>query len=166
MNLEFTNGGSFATNSGLFTATGAETVYDTTVIIEFSIDGIGYRKAAVADGVTPTTDLNTSAPITLTANKARSVLWCLNSAGTVFAVAGPIVTWDGGTSSPDYGFAPNQVPAFGNVPTGYAPFAASLIKAGSTTSGTWTFGSSNWNATGLTVTHKNLIGFPSRPILV
>ena len=165
MNLEFTGGGNIATTSGLLTGTGAETVYDTTATINFVIDGLVYQKTAVTDGVTPTTDIAKGGAITLTANKSRAVLWLMNAAGTVAVTAGDIVDWSGGTTAPEFGYGANgpNIPA---VPEGYAAFAVSLIKAGSTTSGTWTFGSSNWNAAGINAKHRNIaLGLPSRPIL-
>ena len=36
------------TNSGLLTGTGAKTVYDTTVIIEYSLDGTNFFSAGVS----------------------------------------------------------------------------------------------------------------------
>lgn len=142
--------------SGLLTGTGAETVYDTTATINFAIDGVIYQKTAVTDGVTPTTDSVSGSAITLTANYARVVVWLLNSSGTVSVVAGDTVAWDG------VAFA--KAPPFPAIPSGKAPFAYSLLKGGSTLSGTWTFGSSNWNATGMTATHKNIACLPSRPV--
>lgn len=145
-----------AFTSGLLTGTGAETVYDTTAVINFCIKNKAYQKAAVTDGTTPTTDQD-SAAITLTANYARVVVWCLNSSGTVSVKAGDMVAWDG--------VAFQKAPPFPAIDTDtYAPFAYSLLKGGSTLSGTWTFGSSNWNATGMTATHTNVIGgLPPRP---
>ena len=40
---------------------------------------------------------------------------------------------------------------FPDIPATEVPFAYHTPKAGTTVSGTWTFGSSNWNATGMTV---------------
>lgn len=149
------NGGNCCTSPGLLTATGAETVYDTTVTINYVLNGVFAQKTAVTDGVTPTTDAISGSAITLTANKARMVVWCLISGGTVKALAGPIVDWDG--------VAFKQAPQFPDIPDAYVPFAYQLLKGGATLSGTWTFGSSNWNATGLTSAIKNLAFMPSRP---
>ena len=154
----------FSTTSGTFATTGAATTHATTTTINYIIEGIGYIKTAITGGTTPTTDIITGLPITLTAGNARSVLWLLDASGNVAVTASPIVTWDGGTTAPNYGFASN-VPAITGVPDGYAPFALQLLKGGSTLSGTWTFGSSNWNATGLTVVVKNVLTLPPRPIL-
>lgn len=141
-------------NSGLLTATGAVTTYDTTVAIPYSIDGKTASRAAVTTGATPTTDIVTGSSIQLTANKARCVLWCLVSGSTVRLIAGPIVDWDGttGTACP-----------YPDVPAGYAPFAAMICKAGST-AGTITVGSSNWNAAGFTNAITNLCSLTPRPL--
>jgi hypothetical protein len=143
---EFFRGLTLATTSGLLTATGAETVYDTTATINFYIDGQLYQKAAVTDGATPTTDAVTGAAITLTASKARVVKWCLDSSGTVKVVAGPITDWNG--------TAFDVAPADPEVPTTLCVFATQMLKA-SSSAGTLTFGSSNWNATGFTNSIQN-----------
>jgi len=145
-----------ASNSGLLTGTGAETVYDTTVIIEFAIAGKAYRKAAVADGTTPTTDGTTGAAMTLTANEGTVVVWGLNSSGTVSC-------YKGSTEDLDSAGAFITAPQFPSIPDGICPFAYTILKGGSTLSGTWTFGSSNWNATGMTATHTNIFTLPARP---
>lgn len=147
-------GQNFCTTPGLLTATGAETVYDTTVIISYVIDGVVRNKAAVTDGTTPTVDGVTGAAITLTANKARCVVWCLNSAGTVSVLAGDIVDWDG--------VAFQVPPPYPNIPSTLVPFATQILKAGST-AGTITFGSSNWNATGFTNSIENVSVLRARP---
>ena len=61
-------GSNFCTSSGLLTATGADTVYDTTVTITYCINGKAATKTAVTDGVTPTTDYVSGNAITLTAS--------------------------------------------------------------------------------------------------
>lgn len=145
-----------ASNSGLLTGTGGETVYDTTVIIEYAIGGKAYRKAAVTDGVTPTTDGTTGSAMTVTANYGTVVVWALNSSGTVSC-------YKGTTESLDSSGAFINAPQFPAVPDTVCPFAYTVIKGGSTVSGTWTFGSSNWNATGITATHTNVFTLPGRP---
>lgn len=159
MDLLTFSGVSGCLNSGLLTAAGAETVYDTTVIIEFAIDGVLYRKAAVTDGTTPTTDGNTGAAFTaLTADQTCYFLWCLNSSGTVKVAQGEIVDGDPDVNVPLGGSYPS-VPA---VPAGCVPFAIQRVHADGTASA-WTFGTSNWNATGIYDVILNLAGLPIRP---
>lgn len=163
MALENTEFHSFSTTNSGITASGAATTFSTANILHFVIDGQIYNKAAVSGGTTPTTDIVSGAAITITASKARNVLWLIDASGNIAVTAGATVDWDGGTAAPSYGFG-NNVPVTPIAPDGYAPFAITLLKGGSTVSGTWTFGSSNWNATGMTVAHKNISTLPQRPI--
>ncbi len=149
--------GTRATTSGLLTATGAETVHDTTVTISYTINGKAYSKAAITDGATPTTDTNTAAAITLVANYATIVVWALDSSGNVKCFQGNTVGWNGAQATGALQF-PNV-----NLDS-YCPFAYQTLKGGSTLSGTWTFGSSNWNATGLTSAIQNIHTLPPRPV--
>lgn len=145
----------FCTTSGLLTATGAETVYDTTVTIVYSINGKLSTKTAVTDGVTPTSDVLQGKEFsTLTANQACIMLWGLVSGGTVRCIQGPVVDWDGTNANP--------MPQFPSFPDTFVPFAYQFLKAGST-AGTITFGSSNWNATGFTSTIVNVAVLPEHP---
>lgn len=156
MDAQPISSGNRCTTSGLLTATGAETVHDTTVTIAYSINGKAYTKTAITDGATPTTDAVSGDAITLTASKARVVVWCLDAAGAVKVVAGPIVDWDG--------VAFVKAPLFpATIPDTYCPFAYQLLKA-SSAAGTITFGSSNWNATGFTNSIQNVHMLPARPV--
>lgn len=146
-----------AFTSGLLTATGAETVHDTTVTITAALDGKIVTKTAITDGVTPTTDHNTGEAITLVANQALVVVWALNASGDVKCMAGPAVAQSGGAYL-------NDAPQFPGVKSDVVPFAYQVIEAGSTTVGTWTFGSSDWNATGISATIVNVSQLPSRPV--
>lgn len=148
--------GNRCTTSGLLTATGAVTTYDTTVTIVYAVGGKSKTKTAITTGVTPTTDAVTGSGITLTASKARTVVWCLNAAGTVSVVAGDIVDWDG--------TAFFRAPPLPNIPDTLTPFAYQLLKA-SSAAGTITFGTSNWNATGFTNAITNVFELPTRPPL-
>lgn len=149
-------GSTMATTSGLLTAAGAETVYDTTVAISFSIGGKAYSKAAVTDGATPTTDGNSAALDTLAASEGCVVVWALNASGTVGIFQSDVNSLD---SSDEF----NVIPNFPDVDTEtWCPFAYMVLENGSTGS-TFTIGSSNWNATGMTVTIVNVHTLPLRP---
>lgn len=137
---------------------GAATTYSSSVF-GFILKGRAYQKALVSGGTTPTTDGSTAAAMTLTANKARAFVWGVNSGGTVSVYAGPIVDYVDTTA----GAVACPLPA---IPSTVCPFAVHTVQAGATTSGTWTFGSSDWNATGITVgTVQNLGQLPVAPIL-
>jgi hypothetical protein len=149
-------GANFCTTSGLLTATGAETVHDTTVTIVYCIDGKAATKTAITDGATPTTDFNTGAAfVPLTASKGCVVVWGLSSGGTVRCMQGPIESLDASN-----GFI--KAPQFPAVPATVTPFAYQVLKAASN-AGTITFGSTNWNATGFTNAIQNVLVLPHRP---
>ncbi len=152
-------GGTFATNTGLLTATGTETVYDTTVTIDFCINGQAYRKTAVTDGVTPTTDGNTGVAFDrVYANQASIFVWALNASGTVSVYQGNIVSMDADGNL----LAALQLPS---LPNNVCAFGYTLFKAGATASAAGLlFGTSNWDATGLTATTRNLLTLPQTPI--
>lgn len=150
-------------DSGLLTATGAETVYDTTVVIPVMINGKIYRKAAVTDGASPTTDGVTGDAITLTYDSGTAaygqgtvVVWCMNISGTVSVVKGE-------THSLNAAGAFIVAPEFPTIPDTLAPFAYMIIKYNVTSASTFTFGTSNWNATGTTLTIVNVGVLPDRP---
>lgn len=146
-----------AATSGLLTATGAVTTHDTTVAISFNVDGKAASKAAITTGVTPTTDVVTGSAITLTANNGTVVVWCLEVGGTVRVIKGDTKALDETGNFIVF-------PQFPNIDYDtYCPFAYMVLKGGSTLSGTWTFGTSNWNATGMTVTIVNVHELPARP---
>lgn len=143
--------------SGLLTATGAESVYDTTVTIQFCLKGkMGTARTAVADGDTPETGNTSGAAITLTANYGRVVVWGLKSDATVVVEEGPVASLN---SAGDFITAP----LFPDIPDAVCPFAYQVIKADSTTVGTWDFGTDNWNATGVTNAIVNVAQLPTRP---
>lgn len=143
--------------SGLLTAIGAETVYDTTVTIQFCINGkMGTARTAVTDGATPTTDGDGNALDTLTASKGCVIVWCVKIDGTVKIFQGPVRDLD---SSGAFKVAPD-FPTI-DLDT-YCPFAYQVLKA-SSSAGTITFGSSNWNATGFTNVIQNVSTLPPRP---
>lgn len=147
--------GNRCTTSGLLTATGAETVHDTTVTIAYSVNGKALTKTAITDGATPTSDIVTGAAfVAFGPSQGTVVVWCLNSSGTVRCAQGTIESWDGTT------FA--SAPKFPNIPDSLTPFAYQVLKASSTASAV-TFGTSNWNATGFTNAIVNVHELPDRP---
>ena len=156
----------FCTTSGLLTATGAETVHDTTVTIGFCVAGKALTKTAITDGTTPTTDYNTSAafpPIVGGGSVAGAygngciVVWALNASGTVKCMQGVQKALDA-----DGNFI--NAPQFPAVPDDVTPFAYQVLKAKNTASATTViFGTANWNATGFTNVVVNVFTLPKRP---
>lgn len=148
------------TNSGaLTTADAAETVYDTTVAIDYSVNGKAYQKATVADGATPTTDGNTGdAFVAVLPDRVCTLVWGLNAAGTVSLYQGPIQVVDGNTD------VAKIYPQFPSIPDTITPFAYTIFQTDGTSSAAGLLpGTANWNATGLTVTTVNVLTLPNRP---
>ena len=150
-----------AFSSGLLTATGAVTTYDTTVTIQFAIAGkMGTARAAVTEGTGLLVDGNgrtlTTLVGTATGGQGCVLVWCLTAAGTVKLFQGPIRTLDAAgvfLTAPDF-------PAI-NLDT-YCPFAYQVLKHTAQAS-TITIGTSNWNASGFTNVIKNVSQLPARP---
>lgn len=143
---------------GLTGISGAATTYSTSATtMPFSILSKAFSKATVAGGASPTTGAVSAVAITLTANFGRVVVWGLNAAGTVQVIEGARQALD---TSGNFIIAP-QFPA---LPDTFCPAAYHIMQAGATAVGTFTFGSSNWNATGMTHTVVNCaLGLPTRP---
>lgn len=154
--LNFVLGQGATAGAALTGLSGAATTFSTSVI-NYAINGVAYTNAANAGAATPTTDGNAGTAMTLTASKAAAFVWGVDSSGAEKVYKGPTVDFDGST-----GIAC----PFPYVPATVAVFACHIIKGASTVSGTWTFGSSNWNATGITVgTITNCAGMlPSVPL--
>lgn len=165
---ESTHGITACFTSGLLTATGAVTTYDTTVTIQYAQDGVmKTAKTAVTTGATPTTDAVTGlafpalvggASVANTPGKGCIVVWSLLD-GTVKCQMGPHEALD---------MAGNFVkaPQFPAVLALSVPFAYQVLKAGATASATAiVFGTANWNATGFTNSIKNVSQLPSRPVV-
>lgn len=164
MQADFLSGGTFATTVAGLTATGGVNTFSTANVLHYSIDGDAFTKAAVTNAATPTVDVVSGKAITLTAGNAIAVAWGINDAGNFFVIGSKPVVWDGGTVAPSFGFG-NQVPETPQFERPYAMFAITMLKASSALVGTWTFGTSLWNATGLTVAHHNVLLPPPRPFL-
>lgn len=137
--------------------TGAATTHSSAAGA-FAIKGRAFEHAVDSGVATPTTGIyngKTGQPITLTAGKIRAVVFCLNASDAVVLVAGDIVDNDG--------FLMPEIPS---IPDSLCPFAVVVAKAGSTLSGTFTVGSSNWSTTGMTYTVRNCaLGMLDRPFL-
>lgn len=145
-------------NPALTGIAGAATTHSYTAF-DFSNKGNVYTEAVASGAATPTVGGVSGDAIALTANKAVAVVWAINAAGSVAAFEGEVVDLEAAT-----GNYINDVPQFAHPPADYTPFAYTIHKAGSTLSGTFTFGVSNWNTTGMTHVVGNLVGgLPGRP---
>lgn len=157
-------GGSFVVSSGALTATGAETVYDTTAAIVSCLRGKYNTTAAVTDGARPTSDGFGNSFTVLAASQGCVMLWCVQADDTVTVYQSDVVDLDTDTN----GFKDGKLPTFPayNANTD-VPFAYQVLKNGSTGSA-WDFGGTAaadyWNATGMTAsTPVNIMTLPDRP---
>lgn len=152
-----------AFSSGALTGTGAETVFDTTVTITYAIGGKLYTKTAVTDGTTPTTDFNTSATFAsqaLAAETGSVFVWGLDKDGNVKLMQGSVTAVRGGITTTAGSF--DVYPQFPTIPDTVCPFAYTVVKLAPSASA-WTIGTSNWNASGVSVAHVNISQLPDRP---
>ena len=141
-------------------AAGTTTTISNTGTIPFCIKGKAYSKAAMSNAATPTTDARTGSAFTgITANQGTVVVIGFDKDGNVKACQGSIESLD---SSGNFVLAP-QLPI---VPDTVCPIGYIVLKAGSSLSGTFTFGSSNLSGvSGMTYTFGDLMTMPPRPIV-
>lgn len=124
----------------------------------YALNGDAGNKTSASGAATPTTDGNTGAAMTLTANQAATFVWAYDGTN-VKVYKGATVAWTDTSAN-------STACALPSLPGNVVPFAAHTVQAGSTTSGTWTFGSSNWNATGISaITVRNLCQLRNAPLL-
>jgi hypothetical protein len=140
-------------------AAGTTSTISTTGTTAYVIRSKAYAKSAISNGATPTTDAATGLAFpSLSANQGAVVLVGLDASGNVKAVQGGIQALD---VSGNFLIAPQ----FGPIPDNFCPIGYIVLKAGSTLSGTFTFGSSNLSGvTGMTYTFVDVaLGMPDRP---
>jgi len=162
-NLGVPSSGTYFTNSSVVTGITAQTATTfsatpagTGAVMQYCVKGKACNKAAISGGATPTTDAVTGAAFTaLAANEGCVYVYGLDAAGNIKVIAGNIQTLDSGGS-----FTSRS--EFPVVPDTIAPFCYVVCKNGSTGSA-WTFGTSNWDATGMTATPVNVLCLPARP---
>jgi hypothetical protein len=144
-------------------ASGAATTFTTTGATLYSIGGKAFTTAAAAGAATPTSDAvlgTTFASRQLLANQGTVFVWYYNGAATAAAA---IRVAQGTVEALDAAGNFVNAPQFPAVPEeSLCPFAYSIVRNGSTGSA-WTFGTSNWNATGITLAHVNIFTLPGRP---
>jgi hypothetical protein len=141
-------------------AAGTTTTISTTGTTAFAIGGSAYSKGAITNGATPTTDITTGAAfVALSANQGTVVVVMLDTSGNVKAAQGSV-------QALDVSGAFISAPQFPSIDASlYCPIGYIVLKAGSTLSGTWTFGTNNLSSvTGMTYSfHDVALGLPARP---
>jgi hypothetical protein len=143
-------------------AAGTTTTYVTTATTAHVIDGnFGTTLAAQTNTASPTTDVNTSAAFTvLTDNQACVFVWGVNAAGAIKVAQGTIEDTEVGVTTTAGSF--RDLPQFPSMPNDFCPIGYTVVRTAPSASD-WTFGSSNWTATGITATFKNVCTLPARP---
>lgn len=156
LNAAIQGGNITLTTAGLTGISGAATTYSTSATaMSFMNDGKFLTKAQVSGGTTPTTDGVTGAAFATQAiNTVCCYVWSITAGGTHKVTQGKVTAWTDTTASS----TPVPFPQLVGTDT---PFAYVVIKNGSTGS-TFTFGTSNWNQTGITVdTPVNVCNLPA-----
>lgn len=144
-------------------ASGAATTWSTTGATLYCIKGKAYTTSAAASAASPTSDAvlgTTFASNTLAANQGTVFVWCYDGSSTTAATA--IKVCQGSEEALDVSGNFLKAPEFPAVSDTLCPFAYTIVKNGSTGSA-WTFGTSNWNATGITLAHQDVMTLPGRP---
>lgn len=111
---------------------------------------------------TPTTDATTGAAfVAMTENKACAFVFGVNAAGTLVASQGPITATETGITTTVGAF--KLAPQFPALPDDFCPIAYTLVRT-APDAADWTFGTSNWGASGVTVSaFIDVSELPERP---
>lgn len=147
-------------NAGL--AAGTTSTYSTTATTVHVINGLfGTTLAAQTNTATPTTDVNTGAAfVAQTDNQAGVYVFGVNAAGAIKVAQGSIEDTQVGVTTTAGDFI--NYPQFPYLPDDFCPIGYCVVRTAPSASD-WTFGSSNWTATGITATFKNVCVMPTRP---
>ena len=139
-------------------AAGTTSTYTTATVVRGSIGGKFVTElAAQTDTATPTTQGDGSAFTALAASQGSVYVFCLVAAGTIAVFQGSVEDLDGADEF-------KHAPQFPGIDTEtYMPFGYVVIINDSTGSA-WTFGASNWTATGVADTYTDVTTMPRRPV--
>jgi hypothetical protein len=150
-------GANLCTTAVALALAGGVTTTTTTATAQFSIGGLAFTKAAMAGVATPTTDAVTGVAFpALAINTGTVFVFCLDATGALKVVQGTVTDLDSGGNFKVSG------PQFPDIPDTLCPFGYAVVKNGATGSN-WTFGTSNWNATGITIGAHDVHSLPKLP---
>lgn len=137
---------------------GTTTTYTTANATGGSIGGkFATALAAQTNTATPTTQGDSSAFTAVAASQVSVFVFCLVAAGTIAVFQGSVEDLDAGDSV-------DLRPEFPNIDLEtYMPFGYVVI-VNSSAGSDWTFGASNWTATGITDTFTDVTVLPARPV--
>jgi hypothetical protein len=147
-------------NAGL--SAGTTSTYSSAATTECIINGKwGTTLAAQTNTASPTTDANTGAAfVALTDNQISVFVWGVTADGAIAVCQGSVQdTATGVTTTPG---TVHTAPQFPTLPADFCPLAYTLIQT-APSAATWTFGSGEWAATGITDTWVNVAVLPDRP---
>lgn len=154
--------GNFCTSKATLAASGAATTWSTTGATLYCINGKAFSTAAAAGAASPTSDTvkgTTFASLPLAINTGTVFLWVYDGTGTA---ATAVRVAQGSVEALDTSGAFINAPQLPTPPDNRCAFAYTVVRNGATGSN-WVFGTSNWNATGITVAHQDLMTLPGRP---
>jgi hypothetical protein len=143
-------------------AAGTTSTYSTTNITKCCIGGKWATDlAAQTNTASPTTDINTGVAFNaIGVNQGSVFLWGVNAAGAVKVCQGQVVNTQPGVTTTAGAF--NEAPSFPVPPDDFCPIGYTVVRVAPSGS-SWTFGSSNWTATGVTTAFVDVISVPDRP---
>lgn len=161
MNAEYLIAGTLmCTKAGLTGISGGATTYSTgATALMYSVLGKAATKAQVSGGASPTTDAYTGATFAanpLPINFGTVFLWGFDASGNIKVAQGKVQPLD---SAGNFVLVPPELPYIGDL---YCPFAYHVVKNGST-GANFVFGTTNWNATGLTHAVVDILTLTARP---
>lgn len=143
---------------------GTNKSYTTTVTTQCVINGkFATALTAQTNQAVPTTDHATGAAfVAQTDDTACCYVMGINAAGTIKACQGPIVPTEVGVTTTAGAF--RDAPPFPTVlPDDFCPLAYTIVRTAPSAS-SWTFGTDNWAATGVTTMEfVNIATLPDRP---
>jgi hypothetical protein len=145
------------TKAAITGLSGAASTISTGGTVTYAIAGQAYTKTALSGVATPTLDSNTGvAFLPLKTGKKCLFVFCLDSSGNLKVVQGKIV------ATADVVNLAAAVD-FPEIPDTLTPFAYAEFAHANATD--FQFGSSNWNATGLTITTPvDVVWLPVGPL--
>lgn len=150
-------------NATLIHTAGAAKTFATAVTSACSIRGkFAVALAAGVAKVTPVLDAQTGVEfVALGINRATVLVWGVNAAGAAVLAQGTIEPTAPGVGAVAGDFI--TVPQFPTLPADFCPIAYQLIRT-APTAASFIIGTSNWNATGVTVSvAQNVSVLPTRP---
>ena len=149
------------TNAGF--VAGTTSTYTTAATTAFTINGKwGTTLGAQTNTASPTLDAVTGVAFTaITSNNCACLVWGTNLAGTIAVCQGPSVATAAGVTTTVGAFI--AAPQFPALPEDFCPMAYQIVRV-SPTGSSFTMGSTNWTASGITCTvMKNIATLPDRP---